>query len=61
MWPFRIFSSSGHVDYVKLGVSDDNNTENFHHMAKVELVNSNHFTIVFTKIGTTQIGMYNPI
>jgi hypothetical protein len=64
MWPFRI-SSSGSVKYLKIatGVSTTNNNNNnknnnkFHYAAKVSLENAKDFTIVFTRIGMTLIGL----
>jgi hypothetical protein len=66
MWPFRI-SSSGSVKYLKIatGVSTNNNNNKnnnnknnkFHYVAKVSLENAKDFTIVFTRIGMTLIGL----
>ncbi len=59
MWPFRIVSSNGPVEYERIstGVSTTTNKNKFHYVAKLSLVNSKEFTIVFTRIGMTLIGV----
>jgi hypothetical protein len=70
MWPFRIVSSNGPVAYERIstGVStttnktnnnnnNNNNKNKFHYVAKLSLENSKEFTIVFTRIGMTLIGV----